>query len=248
MGSPRLHPLALGDENRIQRRVAVPAKADIGRAISPCLWLWLQPRDADEGGEVFEDSDLLRHDVLVLRATAPPDALFSVFDETGREIGRVIAEGGLVRKKPARLVLYDRQHTHVLVVEHVEEHGETTMRFTDGQGQPIDIGLVRLKPQGSLFRRRASPCWTFRDARKEEVGSYAIALPPEGDHRLGVTILFRITAAVSSELRLATLGVAIFTADSVSRQPAWILKRPPKAPLAWPGSANGHLPPTADNG
>jgi hypothetical protein len=186
---------------------------------------------------MFEDSDLLLRDVVMLRATAPPDAQFSVLDETGREISRVVAEGGLVRKKPARLVLYDRQHTPILVVEHFEEHGETGLRFTDGQGQEIDFSLIRPKMQGNLFRRRREPTWALRDARKAEVGSYSMALPPEGDQRLGATFLFRITAAVSPELRLAALGHVIFVADSVSRQPAGILNRPSRAALAWPGSA-----------
>src|SRR5215831_3466607 len=76
--------------------------------------------EAPRATAVIEDSDLLHRNVLVLRATAPPDAQFSVLDKTGREIGRVTAEGGFVRWKPARLALYDRQHTPVLFVEHVE--------------------------------------------------------------------------------------------------------------------------------
>jgi len=192
---------------------------------------------------MFEDSDLLQRNTLVLRATAPPDAQFSVLDETGREIGRVIAEGGLVQKKPAQLVLYDPQHTPVLVVEHFERHGETAARYLDGQGQPIDNRLIRLKQQGGFLRKR--PVYAFRDARKAEVGSYAFALPPGGDHRLGVTFLFTITAEVSSELRLAALGFTIELVDGMSRKPAWMLKGVPKLGQAWPGSSNGHLPPTA---
>ena len=44
--------------------------------------------------------------------------------KAGREIGRVVAEGGLGRKKPARLVLCDRRHTAILVVVRAEEQGE----------------------------------------------------------------------------------------------------------------------------
>jgi len=54
---------------------------------------------------VFEDSDLLRHDVLVLRATAPPDAQFSVLDEAGREVGHVTKAPK--SRKWEELVLYD---------------------------------------------------------------------------------------------------------------------------------------------
>jgi hypothetical protein len=194
---------------------------------------------------MFDDSDLLQRDTLVLRATAPPDAQFSVFDETGREIGRVVGEGSLSRNEPERLVLYDRQHRPVLVVEHFKTHGDTAVRYTDGQGQPIREGIW-VKQQGRFFRHR--PAYTIRDARKAEVGSYAFALPPEGDHRLGITVLFTITAAVSSELRLAALGWTISIADDMSRRPAWMLKGLPEVGQAWPGSANGHLPPTADNG
>jgi len=195
---------------------------------------------------MFEDSDLLQRDVLVLRATSPPDAQFSVLDEAGRVIGSVVAEGGLVEKHPARLVLYDRQHAPVLVVEHFRKHGETAFRYIDGQGQEIDLGLIRLKHQRG--RRRRGFSYTFRDARKAEVGSFAQALPPEGDHRLGVTFLFTITAAVSSELRLAALGFTIGLVDDMSRKPAWMLKGTPKLGQTWPGFANGHLPPTTDHG
>ena len=48
---------------------------------------------------MFEDSDLLPRDTLVLRATAPPDAQFSLLDETGREIGCAVAEGGACPEK-----------------------------------------------------------------------------------------------------------------------------------------------------
>jgi hypothetical protein len=48
----------------------------------------------------------LQRNTLVLRATSPPDAQFSVLDETGREIGRVVGEGRLSRNEPAQLVLY----------------------------------------------------------------------------------------------------------------------------------------------
>ncbi len=65
---------------------------------------------------MFEDSDLLQRNMLVLRATATPDAQFSVLNKMGREIGRVVAERGLVRKGPPLLVLYDRQHTPVLAL------------------------------------------------------------------------------------------------------------------------------------
>ena len=187
---------------------------------------------------MIQDSDLLRHDVLVLSATAPPDAQFAVLDERGREIGRVVAEGGLVGKEPARLVLYDCQHTHVLVVERFEKYGDTAFRYIDGQGQEIDLGLVRSKPQRG-FRRRGFMSYTFRDARKAEVGSFVQALPPQGDYRPGVTFVITITAEVTSELRLAALGYAIFSAELLSRGPAWVVKRLPKAGLAWPGSAPG---------
>ena len=49
------------------------------RSMSPFLWLRLQPQVADEDQEMFEDSDLIQRDTLVLRATAPPDAQFSGF-------------------------------------------------------------------------------------------------------------------------------------------------------------------------
>jgi hypothetical protein len=189
---------------------------------------------------MFEDSDLLQQDVLVLRATAPPDDQFTVLDEKGREIGRVIAEEGLGGgKQSAWLVLYDRQHTPLLIVEHPQRHDETRASYLDGHGQPIDSRLVRLKLPG-VFGKRPHE-YTFRDARKREVGSYAFALPPEGDHRLGVTLLFTMTEAVSRELRLATLGFAIDMADGMSRKAAWMLKGTPGIGQAWPGSANGHL-------
>jgi hypothetical protein len=57
--------------------------------------------------------------------------------------------------------------------------------------------------------------------------------------------LFTITAEVSPELRLAALRYAINSTESSSRFPAWMVKRLPNGGLAWPGSANGQLPPTA---
>jgi hypothetical protein len=198
---------------------------------------------------VFEDSDLLQRNVLVLRATSAPDAQFTVLDETGGEIGRVVAHGGLVGKAPARLVLYDRQHTPLLVVERFEGHDGTEARYMDGRGQPLGERLFTLKQQGRFLRRSATGLgWAIRDSRKAEVGSFARALPPEGDYRLGVTHLFTITAAVTSELRLAALGWIINLAEDESRRPAWMLKGVSKLGLAWPGSANGHLPPGVDNG
>jgi hypothetical protein len=185
---------------------------------------------------MFEDSDLLQRNMLVLRATSAPDAQFSVLDETGREISRVVAEGGLVEKHPARLVLYDRQHAPVLVVEHFRKHGEAAFRFIDGQGQEIDLGLIRLKHQ-SGGRRRGFTSYTLRNATKAEVGGFAQALPPDGDHRLGVTLLLTITAEVTSEQRLAALGHVIFMAERLSRSPTWIVKRGAKTGQAWPGSA-----------
>jgi hypothetical protein len=199
----------------------------------------LLPIDAEE---MFEDSDLLRRDVLVLRATAPPDAQFSVLDETGREIGRVVAQGGLVQKEPARLVLHDRQHTPLLVVERFEGHDGTEARYMDGRGQPLGERLFTLKQQGRFLRRSATGLgWAIRDSRKAEVGSFAMALPPEGDYRLGVTHLFTITAEVTPEVRLAALGWIINLADKESRKPAWMLRTVPKLGLAWPGSASEAL-------
>jgi hypothetical protein len=193
---------------------------------------------------MFEDSDLLQHDVLVLRATSPPDAQFSVLDETGREIGRVVGEGRLSRNEPAQLVLYDRQQTRVLAVERREENDDGARvvrpyKYVDGQGQLIREDLIRLKQQGSFFRKRQSsgPALTIRDARKAEVGSFAQALPPAGDHRLGVTFLFTITAEVTSELRLAALGYAVNFAEGLSRRHAWLVKQFGKTGQEWPGSA-----------
>jgi hypothetical protein len=191
---------------------------------------------------MFEDSDLLQHDVLVLRFTAPPDAQFSVLDETGREIGRVVAEGGLVREEPARLALYDRQHTPVLVVERFERYGRTETRYIDGRGQPIDNRLIRMKLPG-LFSKRPRPrsVFTLTDSRKAEVAGVALALPPEGDHRLGVTFLLTITAEPTSDLRLAALALAITFTENMSRSTAWLLKKSPKAGQPWPGSASEAL-------
>ena len=198
---------------------------------------------------MFEDSDLLRRDVLVLRATAPPDAQFSVLDETGREIGRVIAEGRLVRNAPTRLVLYDRQHTPVLGVERREYSIEGGLNIpeygvVDGRAQPVEDGrrvyTMKLE-RGRRFIREVGVFQTIRDATKADVGSFAQALPPQGDHRLGATFLFTITAEVSPELRLAALGYAINSTESSSRFPAWMVKRVPKGGLAWPGSAPAAL-------
>jgi hypothetical protein len=188
---------------------------------------------------MFEDSDLLRRDTLVLRATAPPDAQFSVLDETGREIGRVISEGGLVEEiLAARLVLYDGQQTRVLAVERHDALLEGTLDVpgfdvVDGRGQPVKDGrrVYTIKVHGGRP-------WTIRDRTKAEVGSIAPALPPEGDHRLGLTFLFTITAEVSSELRLGALAFVINFAEGFSqRGSAWMLKGPSKIGQAWPGSA-----------
>lgn len=188
---------------------------------------------------MFEDSDLLQRETLVLRATAPPDAQFAVLDETGREIGRVVAEGGLVEKHPARLVLYDRQHRPVLAVER-DGHFDNSIpdcSIVDGRGQPVETSWRVLTIKG-----RDGRSWTIRDGTKAEVGSIAPALPPEGDHRLGVTFLFTITEEVSSELRLAALGFFINFAEGCSRWRAWMLKRLPKIGQTWPGSAAGKEP------
>jgi hypothetical protein len=70
------------------------------------------------------------------------------------------------------------------------------------------------------------------------VGSIAPALPPEGDHRLGLTFLFTISAEVSSELRLAALAFVINFAEGFSKRgSAWMLKGSSKIGQAWPGSA-----------
>ena len=197
---------------------------------------------------MFEDSDLLQRDMIVLRATAPPDAQFSVLDDRGREIGRVVAEGELVAKNvPTRLVLYDHRHMPVLALER-SVHSDLSGAFpahipeysvVDGRGQPVETGwrVLTMKPERPR-RRRAGGGFLIRDSTKADVGSYAQALPPEGDYRLGATFLFTITAEVTSELRLAALGFAINFTESSSRFPAWMLKRLPKiGGLAWPGSA-----------
>jgi len=104
---------------------------------------------------MFEDSDLLQRNTLVLRATSPPDAQFSVLDETGREIGRVVGEGRLSRNEPAQLVLYDRQQTSVLAVERREENDDGTRvvrpyKYIDGYGQPRWL----LPADGAAHRQR----------------------------------------------------------------------------------------------
>jgi len=63
---------------------------------------------------MFEDSDLLQRDTLVLRATSPPAVQFPVLDETGVEIGRLVEDS---LDGQAWLVLYDREKTRVLAVE-----------------------------------------------------------------------------------------------------------------------------------
>jgi len=189
---------------------------------------------------MFEDSDLLQRDMLVLRATAPPDAQFLVLDETGREIGRLIAEGELLRKKaPSRLVLYDRRQTRVLAVER-HKHDDNRIPgcdVVDGRGQPVQQRRVFTLKMERGRMRDAGLFMSIRDSTEAEVGSFAMALPPEGDYRLGATFLFTITAVVTSELRLAALGWAINAAESFSRWPARRLKRFPRGGLAWPGSA-----------
>ena len=193
---------------------------------------------------MFEDADLVQRDVLVLRATAPPDAQFSVLDERGREIGRVLAEGELVGKNvPTRLVLYDQKQMPVLALERSAHYADTPeVSVVDGRGHPVETGwrVCTMKPERGRRRREAGGVFmTIRDSTKAEVGSYAQALPPEGDYRLGSTFLYTITAEVTSELRLAALGFAIHFTERSSRFPAWMLKPLPKLGLAWPGSANG---------
>lgn len=189
---------------------------------------------------MFEDSDLLQRETLVLRATSPPDVQFSVLDEMGREIGRVLADGNLVRGNvPTRLVLYDRQHTRLLVVERRGHSSDGTFdipeyTIVDGLGRPVEDGR-RVFTMKIKYGRP----WTIKDSTKAEVGSLALARPPEGDYRSGLTLLFTITAEVTPQLRLAVLGFAVNVAEGLSRGPAWIIKGSPKSRglMAWPGSA-----------
>jgi hypothetical protein len=118
----------------------------------------------------------------------------------------------------------------------VEGHdGDGRIEVFDGGGQPAERHQV-LAMKG--YRHdQGGPVIPIIDSDKREVGSFAGAKPPEGDHRLGVTFLFTITAEVSPEFRLAALGVAVALAEKQSRLPRWMIKRLPKAGVAWPGGA-----------
>jgi len=179
---------------------------------------------------MFQDSDLLQRDVLVLRATAPPDAQFSVLDETGREVGHVTKEPK--SRKCEELVLFDRRGTRVLSVE--GHDGDGRIEVFDGGGQPVGRKQQVFAMKG-YRHHQGGPVIPIIDSDKTEVGSFANAKPPEGDHRFGVTFLFTIAGDVSPEFRLAALGVAVGFTEKQSRQHRWIIKRLPKAGVPWPG-------------
>jgi hypothetical protein len=176
------------------------------------------------------DSALLQHTTLVVRATAPPEAAISVLDDGGREVGRVLSEA----PKPSRLVLYDAEHTRLLTLK-PWRRDEETYEYLDGHGHPIDKRLVSLNQQGGFIRKR--PVMMIRDSTKAELGSLAQALPPAGDHRNGVTLLFAITADAAPELRRVALAHAIELAAHLASRSAWIVKQFAKTGVPWPGSA-----------
>lgn len=178
---------------------------------------------------MFEESDLLQRDLLVLRFA---DAQFTVLDEAGREIGHVTKEPKSRRSE--ELVLYDRRGTRVLSVE--GHDGDGRIKVFDGGGQPAERHQVFAMK--GYRRGQGVPVIPIIDSDKTEVGSFASAKPPEGDHRLGVTFLFTITAEVSPEFRLAALGAAVAMAETQSRLPRWAVKRLPKLGVAWPGGTS----------
>jgi hypothetical protein len=179
---------------------------------------------------MFEESGLLQRDILVLRATSRPDAQFTVLDEAGREIGHVTKEPKSRRSEA--LVLYDRRGIRVLSVE--GHDGDRSIMVFDGGGEPAERHQVFAMK--GYRHDQGGPVIPIIDSDKSEVGSFAGAKPPEGDHRLGVTFLFTITAEVSPEFRLAALVGAIGVTEKQSRQHRWIVKRLPKLGVAWPGS------------
>lgn len=199
---------------------------------------------------MVEMSDLLTRDMLVLRATAPPNAQFNVLDERGRRIGRVVEEDTESPYGTGWLVVYDREKTRVLASEqgsyNSDGQRQNPLTVIDGRGRPItektDWRGWLLDASGQRIgrlKRGRKLVTTIKDPAKTEVGRLMLGRPPDGDHLLGVTFVLTITADTSDELRLAALGYVVNLATSMSGTNQWLLKQVAKGGSAWPGSAGG---------
>jgi len=204
---------------------------------------------------MFDDSELLQRDRLVFRVIFAPDAYFGVLDETGVEIGRVVEEGTSSQDGQAWLVVYDRRRTRVLAVEKAEYDSERSRTnsetIVDGQNHLVtntidwrgwmrDASGQRIGRLKHSVSRRTLLHTTIQDASKTEVGSLDLGRPPAGDQRPGLTFVLTITARITRELRLATLGHVVSLTENF--QISRLLKRrpwPAELGLAWPGSENG---------
>ena len=206
---------------------------------------------------MFSTSDLLRRNLLVFRATVPPNAHLRVLGERGVEIGRVVEEETGLQDGQVWLAVYDRENTRVLAVEKGEYDSDgdrmNPIVIIDGRGQPVTkgrdwrgwfrdasgqrIGTIKKKKGPSFVRGFRGPFVTIHEPTRREVGNFALGRPPDGDVQLGFTYVLTITADITAELRLVALGWAITRTEGRSRsgRSLWMLKRLARVGVAWPG-------------
>jgi hypothetical protein len=208
-------------------------------------------RETDKPGDMFEPSDLLRRDLLVLRATVATDASFCVLDELGNEIGHVVEEELRSEHGTAWLVVYDRENLPLLAAEkgRKDSDGHRSNGYTviDGRGQLVATASRR--PGGAIrdasgkrigkvkahsFSRETAH--SIIDAAKTKVATYALGRPPQRDDRIGLTLVLTTAVEISSALRLAALGFAISYTDDLSPMNHSHLETVAKyVGVTWPG-------------